>query len=184
MKNLWEILFNAKRKKDEKKDAKYNWEAHKDRCYMEYRFIPRIVESVRIGMLSQDELLNIKYWKKYISHEIKTNFLFEWDEFNIEIVHPIDKCKIIIYKFPEPQLIPEAKYGAVIIDYLRDCIKYYTLERSMGDDWIIGSQYREQHYSYGSIQNNNLKDFIEWLGNHAQSKREIDKRLKQEIKSN
>ena len=40
---------------------------------------------------------------------------FTWDDITIE--HLDEKRPVIFYKFPEPQIQPEAKYGAIVIDH-------------------------------------------------------------------
>jgi hypothetical protein len=60
---------------------------------------------------------------------------FTWDEFDITIEHLDEKRPVIFYKFPEPQIQPEAKYGAIVIDHTENKLSYFTFEKGRKEGW-------------------------------------------------
>lgn len=174
MKNLWEWLFGRKKKNEEKKMDNDD-RVHAARCFIEYRYIPIIIECISAGKMLIKELLEVEHWRRYITERIKKDFDFEWDEFSITELPVYNECRIIIYKFPKPNRMPQAKYGAVIIDYKLNGINYYTLEYSIDNCWILGGQDIERHYNFGEAKSEELDDFILWLKKDIQRKREAFK---------
>lgn len=159
MKNLWKRIFGKRVPSDQ--------ERHEYRIILEYCFIPRLVSGIHMRKLGIAELKRTDTWPMFLKKAFTRKFYLEWDELSYkEII--IDKSHtILLYTFPKPISIPEAAYGAVLINTEKKIASYYTLELSNNNEWIIGCQTTEYHFNMGSLENPTEENFIEWVSNKA-----------------
>lgn len=61
-----------------------------------------------------------------------------------------DTAKVIVWTFPEPQKIPECSMVAFVVD--KGTTKYFTIEKSLDDCWVLGTQSASAHSNYGAVE--------------------------------
>lgn len=136
-----------------------------DIYHPEFRWLPdKVFRKVSIGELTPDVLLaeeDLRNWIK--SNLSSTELSKEWDTFKINRVDNYGDYKLIIYQFPTPKVVPEAKYGAVLLNTRTLEIDYYTLEMTYNDKWVYGGMSTERHDNYGEVDSPDLEKFIEWI---------------------
>ena len=130
--------------------------AHEFRYELQYIFIPKLVAAINNGELGSSYFHKVEDWSI-------------WDEYTCEKgcdVEMLDVCnnyKLILYTFPEPDEIPEALYGAVLLNRTTNKAEYYTLECGWKGAWIIGNMTLERHRNYGNLQSREREDFVKWV---------------------
>ena len=114
--------------------------------YLEYRFIPGLLDQVKQGRNPLQSLIDIRWMKDILANN---NVEIDWDGFSVDVYDEfyartsLEKGKYIAYTFPEVISEPEAKYGVIDIE----AKKYYLLESDFSDGyWAIGSQEIDRHY--------------------------------------
>lgn len=141
-------------------------DARRDHIYQpEFRWLPDVVfKAVTDGQLAPEALTDEDWIRtkiqKGVSSEAATK---EWESFKINRVDNYGEYKLIVYQFPEPKVVPEAKYGAVLLNTTTRDIDYYTLEKTFNDKWVYGSMSAERHSNYGEVDTDDLEKFIEWI---------------------
>jgi hypothetical protein len=138
--------------------------SRQDLYSIEYRWLPGLVNAVSTGQ-TPIEALTDETWIRDIVQSRCSNeeIRIEWGNFKIKRVDNYGGYKLIIYEFPEPKFVPEAKYAAVLIN--TDTLKadYYTLEKSTEDKWYYCAVTENGHLNYGEAHNSDLDHFIEWV---------------------
>ena len=130
----------------------------------EYRLIPRILQGVKTDHLLPDALVDEEWIRREIQTRCSSNECKEeWNSFKINRVNKFGDYKLIIYQFPEPKIVPEAKYGAVLLNTNTLDSNYYTLEMSVEDRWYYGGVSDDRHLNYGEAESTDLEHFIEWI---------------------
>lgn len=129
---------------------------HEFRYELQYRFIPKLVAEVNDGYLPSTALHMVKGWDIWGEYEWEEGFYI--DRLEVEQSHTI-----IFYNFPEPQQIPEALYGAVLIDNTTGKAEYYTLEYGYMGTWILGSKTLDGHHNFGRLDSRDRRDFFKWV---------------------
>lgn len=134
----------------------FETDSHDFRYELQYIFIPRVVDAVNGGELDASLLYKVEDWSI-------------WDEYtcekgcDVEVLDVDNDYKLILYTFPEPNEIPEALYGAVLLNGGTNKAEYYTLEYGWEGAWIIGSKTLERHRNYGDLQSRERNDFVKWV---------------------
>lgn len=129
----------------------------------EYRWFPLLVKTVGNGKIALDALADEEWLRSNIQQICGEDFVQEWNAFRIKTINTYGIYKLFVYEFPEPREIPEARYGAVWINTSTKQAEYYTLEYSLGNQWVLGSMTEERHANYGSIDTPDLGRFILWI---------------------
>ena len=132
--------------------------------YLEYRFIPDLLEQVKQGRNPLLSLIDIRWMKEVLTNN---NVDIDWDGFSVDVYDELysrtslDKGKYIAYTFPKIISVPEAKYGVIDIG----AMKYYTFESDSIDGyWAIGSQDIDKHSLIKMVQvEMSLEDFMKSL---------------------
>ena len=132
--------------------------------YLEYRFIPDLLEQVKQGKNPLQSLIDIRWMKEILN---KNNVEIDWDGFSVDVYDELynktslEKGKYIAYTFPKIISVPEAKYGVIDIE----AKKYYTFESDYSDGyWAIGSQEIGNHSLIKIVQvEMSLEDFMKSL---------------------
>lgn len=127
--------------------------------YPEYRGFSFLFENVSSGKTTIEALTD-EYW---IRSTIKEYYSSDWDSFRINRVENFGEYKLIVYQFPEPKFVPEARYGVLMLNTTTLAIDYYTMEMSFNEQWAYCSCTTERHNNYGSFDSGELDDFIKWV---------------------
>lgn len=129
----------------------------------EYGWLAGAVDAVTDGLLTPVALSDEDWLRKNMQQECAPSMQAEWDAFRIVRVDNYGDYKLILYQFPEPKEVPEALYGAVLLDMTTHKADYYTLEYSVNGKWVLGSTSRGKHSNYGEVDTPDLERFIAWI---------------------
>lgn len=137
----------------------------KDIYQPEFRWMPDVLlKAVQTKQIVPDALTDEEWLRRSIQERTSSGAMAqEWESFKINRVENYGEYKLIVYQFPEPKIVPEAKYGAVLLNTDSMELNYYTLELSFDNKWVYGSMTSERHANYGSYNTPDLDKFIEWI---------------------
>lgn len=135
---------------------KYSVDTHRARYELQYVYIPKLVADVNDGYLPSTALHVVKGWDIWNRYEWEDGFYI--DRLDIGASHTV-----VFYNFPEPQQMPEALYGAVLIDNATGKAEYYTLEYGLEGAWVLGSKTTTGHYSFGTLDTRERSAFFRWV---------------------
>ena len=131
--------------------------------YPEYRGFSFLFENVSSGK-TPIKALTDEYWiRSTIKEYYSASQASDWDLFRINRVENFGEYKLIVYQFPEPKFVPEARYGVVMMNTTTLAIDYYTMEMSFNGQWAYCSCTTERHNNYGSFDSGELDDFLKWV---------------------
>ena len=133
---------------------------HSDRYFLQYRFIPDLVDDVSKGKISVDDLMDKDWWECSIQLFNDMNFTFEWEELRCEKMKVNDNYEMVVDTFPVPKQTPDAAYGAVLINTANNDATYFTLEYTFGNRWMLCSTKQGTHRNYGTVENQGLEAFV------------------------
>lgn len=150
-------------------------EKHSYRYFLEYKFIPDLVAGVSKGKISPESILHTEGWEDFLKKCVDANFFFEWDDLRCDGIKINDTYVMALYFFPKPQQVPDAAYGAVLINTTTNHTVYYTLEYSFDGEWVLGSTNQTKHLNYGKFENPDLKNFIDWVVKRAKETAPVSK---------
>ena len=136
-----------------------------DIYHPEFRWMPDVLlKAVSEQRLVPEALVDEEWLRENIQKRVsKAEMAKEWDSFKINRVDNYGDYKLIVYQFPAPKVVPEAKYGAVLMNTKTLEIDYYTLEMTYNGKWVYGSMTTEQHLNFGEVDTDDLDKFIEWI---------------------
>lgn len=106
--------------------------------YLEFQYIPTFLGPYERGGHTDAMFLNIGNWEKIFKTMFKDQYKVEWSKLHVT-KSSLNGKEYIVYTFPEPRQMPEAKYGMVVLDPVKQKASYYTMESSLGGDWVLGS---------------------------------------------
>ena len=118
--------------------------------FLEYQFIPRFIGPYERGGHTDAMFLNIGNWEKIFKTTFKDEHKVEWKKLSV-VKSELNGKEYILYTFPEPRQIPDAKYGVVVLNPSEHKASYYTMEYSLGGDWVMGSSHGDMHFNMGSL---------------------------------
>lgn len=132
--------------------------------FLEYRFIPDLIEQVKQERNPLESLIDLGWMKETL---INNRVEIDWDSFSVDVYDAsfnkttLEGGKYIAYTFPPIVSVPEAKYGVIDIETK----KYYTFESDYSDGyWAIGSQDVNSHALIEMIQKDmSLEEFMKSL---------------------
>ncbi len=172
MKKLWNKIFGKRQKEPVSVGGLQREltddEKHSYRYFLQYKFIPDLVAGVSKGEISPNDILATEGWEEFMKKHVDENFFLEWDELHCDGIKINDTYVMALYIFPKPRQVPEAAFGAVLINTTDNDAKYYTLEYSFDDAWVLGSMNQTTHTNYGNLENPSLKNFIDWVIERSQ----------------
>lgn len=171
MSKLWNKTF-GKRKEEALVEVKKQRELtddekHSYRYFLQYKFIPNLVAGVSKGEISPNAILAIDGWEEFMKKHVDDDFFLEWDELHCEGIKINDTYVMALYIFPKPRQVPEAAFGAVLINTTNNDAVYYTLEYSFDGTWVLGRMDQTTHSNYGNLENSSLKSFMDWVVERA-----------------
>ena len=136
---------------------------HDIRYHVQQYFIPEMVECVKDGYLPFIALFPSAQW--YIN--LRMDYELEdlkaakvWESF--EKIQ-VDDTMIILYTFPQPEDVPEALYGAVLLNHSANALKYFTLEASYEGKWAVCSKDTSKHSCLDFWDSADKDKFIQWV---------------------
>ena len=142
---------------------------HDIRYHVQQYFIPEMVECVEDGYLPYIALFPSAQWYSNLRMEYDIEDLKAakvWESFE-KIQMDEDKL-IILYTFPQPEDVPEAIYGAVLVNQVTNEVKYFLLEASYEDKWAVCSRNTSMHSCHDFWDSPDKEKFIEWVVEHAE----------------
>ncbi len=132
--------------------------------FPEYYWIPQMAEAVCNGELAVDVLSDEAWLRQQILLRVPAETAQEWSTFHIERINKYGDYKFFVYGFPEPRSIPEAKYGAILLNTQTKVFDYYTLEFSYNGKWVLGRMQGTQHTNYGELEAQpDVDTFADWI---------------------
>lgn len=142
---------------------------HEIRYDVQQYFIPEMVECVKDGYLPFIALFPSAQWYSnlrmdYDIEELKAAKV--WESF--EKIELDEQNMIILYTFPHPEEVPEALYGAVLLNHSTNYLKYFTLEASYEDKWAVCSRDTSMHSCLGFWDSADKEKFVEWVKGRIQ----------------
>ena len=143
---------------------------HDCRYYVQYEYIPEIVDYFNMGIVSYEDLLPSVAWEEEV-----TDFadIEDYEPLTAEEIEVDENHVMILYTFPEPEQSPEAKYGAVLYDKAEEKAVYYTLEMGCMGGWMRCSKSVDMHRNFGHMESSDKEAFKQWvigrIGNEAPS---------------
>lgn len=137
---------------------------HEIRYHVQQYFIPGMVECVKDGYLPFIALFPSAQWYSNLMIEYDLEDLKEakvWESF--EKIDVDQDRMIILYTFPQPEEVPEALYGAVLVDHSSGDVKYFTLEASFEDRWARCRRSVSMHSLNGFVDAPDKDKFVQWV---------------------
>ena len=124
-----------------------------------------LVDAVTDGQCGDGAFTDEEWLREGLRRDCDEEYKSAWDEFKILQATKYGNYKLIVYRFPEPKVMPEALYGAVLLNTTTHKADYYTLEYSFNGKWVLGSTSRGKHSNYGEVDTPDLEQFIAWIFN-------------------
>ena len=137
---------------------------HDIRYHVQQCFIPEMVECVKDGYLPFIALFPSAQWLSNLRMDYELEDLKAakvWDSF--EKIQVDEDTMIVLYTFPEPEDVPEAIYGVVLLNQATNELKYFTLEASYEDKWAVCSRDTSIHSCHGFWSSPDKSRFVEWV---------------------
>lgn len=142
---------------------------HDIRYHVQQYFIPGMVECVMDGYLPFIALFPSAQWLSNLRMDYELEDLKAakvWESF--EKIQVDEDTMIVLYTFPQPEDVPEAIYGAVLLNQATNEIKYFTLEASYEDKWAVCSRDTSMHSCHGFWDSADKAKFVEWVMDRLQ----------------
>lgn len=107
---------------------------------LQFRWIPSLIDAVVNGHIPCQALVDVPWWKQCLTEQGMTGADFSFEEIRI---YQRRRGRICL-TFPYPKYAPLAKYAVIDISASGQ-IAYYTLEMSLDNTWVLGSQDVHKH---------------------------------------
>lgn len=118
----------------------------------EYQLIPMLLGQMGVSQEFLDNLSDVRYLNEFILPMMGATCDFDMSAVSVQRMKRGDK-DIVVYTFPTPKRIPDAKYGAIV--NMGDKYRYFTLEKSLDGYWVLGesecSVQNLSHKNYGDV---------------------------------
>ena len=118
----------------------------------EYQLIPMLLGQMGVSQEFLDNLSDVRYLNEFILPMMGATCDFDMSAVSVQRMKRGDK-DIVVYTFPTPKRIPDAKYGAIV--KMGDKYRYFTLEKSLDGYWVLGesecSVQNLSHKNYGDV---------------------------------
>jgi hypothetical protein len=137
---------------------------HEIRYHVQQFFIPELAECVKDGYLPYIALFPSAQWYSnlrmdYELEDLKAAKVWE----NFEKIQVDEENMIVLYTFPKPEDVPEAIYGAVLLNQTTNELKYFTLEASYNDRWAVCCRDTSMHSCHGFWDSADKDKFVQWV---------------------
>ena len=130
--------------------------SHKHRMYFQGEFLPKLVANINDGYLPPVALYMSSEWNLGDDFNMGEGFYFNKLEIN-------DDFMVTVYNFPEPEVIGEALYGAVLVNKNNNTAKYYTLEVGTDGSWYFCLRSLSNHLRVADIATRDRSVFLHWV---------------------
>ncbi|MDE6489528.1 MAG: tetratricopeptide repeat protein [Muribaculaceae bacterium] len=115
--------------------------------YYFFRYLPEIAVGIgRVADFLDVELINsrVPAYNKFVSPFADTDI-------TAEDIQPAGVSQtVVVWTFPMPEKIPLCRYVAFVADGQGGC-RIYTLEKSIEDYWVVGTQQGTGHSNFGDV---------------------------------
>ena len=137
---------------------------HDIRYHVQQYFIPEMVECVMDGYLPFIALFPSAQWLSNLRMDYELEDLKAakvWESF--EKIQVDEDTMIVLYTFPQPEDVPEAIYGAVLLNKSTNDMTYFTLEASFEDRWAVCSRDTSMHSCLDFWDTADKGKFVQWV---------------------
>ena len=137
---------------------------HEIRYHVQQFFIPELAECVKDGYLPYIALFPSAQWYSNLRMDYELEDLKAakvWESF--EKIQVDEENMIVLYTFPNPEDVPEAIYGAVLLNQTTNELKYFTLEASYNDRWAVCGRDTSMHSCHGFWDSADKDKFVQWV---------------------
>ena len=137
---------------------------HEIRYHVQQFFIPELAECVKDGYLPYIALFPSAQWYSNLRMDYELDDLKSakvWESF--EKIQVDEENMIVLYTFPKPEDVPEAIYGAVLLNQTTNELKYFTLEASYNDRWAVCCRDTSMHSCHGFWDSADRDKFVQWV---------------------
>ena len=129
---------------------------HKNRMYFQTEFIPKLVANINDGYLPPVALYMSSEWNLGDDFNMGEGFYLNKLEINEDFM-------VVFYNFPEPEVIGDALYGAVLVNKNNNTAKYHTLEAGPDDAWHFCLRSLSNHLRVADIATRDRSVFMHWI---------------------
>ena len=129
---------------------------HKNRMYFQTEFIPKLVANINDGYLPPVALYMSSEWNLGEDFDMGDGFYFNKLEID-------DDFMVVVYNFPEPEVLGEALYGAVLVNKNNNTAKYYTLEVGTDGSCYFCLRSLSNHLRVADIPTRDRSVFLHWV---------------------
>ena len=129
---------------------------HKNRMYFQAEFIPKLVANINDGYLPPVALYMSSEWNLGDDFNMGEGFYFNKLEID-------DDFMVVVYNVPEPEVLGEALYGAVLVNKNNNTAKYHTLEVGPDGSWYFCLRSTSNHLRVADIATRDRSVFMHWI---------------------
>ena len=129
---------------------------HRNRMHFQTEFIHKLVANINDGYLPPTALYMNSEWDLGDDFDMGKGFYFNKLEID-------DDFMVIFYNFPEPEVLGEALYGAVLVNKNNNTAKYHTLEIGPDGSWYFCLRSLSNHLRVADIATRDRSVFMHWI---------------------
>lgn len=129
--------------------------------YVEYKLIPHFVDMLKEQPEKSSQIiLTIHENLITLQNNLRKVNPLAFGNVSSEICGDLEHESLVVYEFPKPFDMPLAKYGAIYINKSSQEYLYWTLERSINGEYVLGSMSLNGHANYGHRKDMSKDEFI------------------------
>lgn len=133
----------------------------KEVYYVEYKLIPHFVDMLKEQPEKSSQIiLTIHENLITLQNNLRKVNPLAFGNVSSEICGDLEHESLVVYEFPKPFDMPLAKYGAIYINKSSQEYLYWTLERSINGEYVLGSMSLNGHANYGHRKDMSKDEFI------------------------
>lgn len=129
--------------------------------YVEYKLIPHFVDMLKEQPEKSSQIiLTIHENLITLQNNLRKVNPLAFGNASSEICGDLEHESLVVYEFPKPFDMPLAKYGAIYINKSSQEYLYWTLERSINGEYVLGSMSLNGHANHGHRKDMSKDEFI------------------------
>lgn len=129
--------------------------------YVEYKLIPHFVDMLKEQPEKSSQIiLTIHENLITLQNNLRKVNPLAFGNVSSEICGDLEHESLVVYEFPKPFDMPLAKYGAIYINKSSQEYLYWTLERSINGEYVLGSMSLNGHANHGHRKDMSKDEFI------------------------